>query len=246
MSSRPFNIGCVALVLSLPLAACHRAETDPRTRPPLVRVMTPHRDSGTSREFTGVVAARVQSDLGFRVAGKVIERLVDAGQAVERGQPLMRIDHTDLALATRPAETVHAARARARKPRPTSGDFAIWLARGQFRPRHTIRRRPQPTQPVPSLRRRKRRLESRETRPTIAFCWRTPTARLCKHWQSRARSSVPARSSCGWPMPGRAKRRSTSGNPAAGNRIQRAGAAPMAASKLGAPRCASCRMPPIR
>ena len=114
MSSRPFNIGCVALVLSLPLAACHRAETDPRTRPPLVRVMTPHRDSGTSREFTGVVAARVQSDLGFRVDGKVIERLVDAGQVVRRGQPLMRIDQTDLALAAQASrETVQAARARA-------------------------------------------------------------------------------------------------------------------------------------
>ena len=36
------------------------------------------------------MAARVQSDLQFRVSGlKVLERLVDAGQAVKRGQPLM-------------------------------------------------------------------------------------------------------------------------------------------------------------
>jgi RND family efflux transporter MFP subunit len=41
------------------------------------------------------VAARVQSNLGFRVAGKVSERLVDAGQSVKAGQPLMRIDRTD-------------------------------------------------------------------------------------------------------------------------------------------------------
>lgn len=39
-----------------------------------------------------MVAARVQSDLGFRVQIKVIERLVDTGQVVTLGQPLMRID----------------------------------------------------------------------------------------------------------------------------------------------------------
>jgi RND family efflux transporter MFP subunit len=66
------------------------------------------------RSFTGVVAARVQSDLGFRVAGKVLERLVDAGQMVKRGQPLMRIDPADLRLAARAhEEAVVAAKARA-------------------------------------------------------------------------------------------------------------------------------------
>ncbi|MFD2578344.1 biotin/lipoyl-binding protein [Novosphingobium colocasiae] len=61
-----------------------------------------------------MVAARVQSDLGFRVGGKVIARLVDAGQFVRRGQPLMRIDSTDLALATQASQqSVQAARARA-------------------------------------------------------------------------------------------------------------------------------------
>jgi RND family efflux transporter MFP subunit len=45
--------------------------------------------------FTGTVAARVQSDLGFRISGKVIERLVDTGQVVQAGTPLYRIDPTD-------------------------------------------------------------------------------------------------------------------------------------------------------
>ncbi|MEJ7927511.1 efflux RND transporter periplasmic adaptor subunit [Sphingobium sp. AN641] len=96
------------------MAACHKAEGDPRTKPPLVRVMTPASQDDAHREFTGIVAARVQSDLGFRVGGKVIERLVEAGQVVHRGQPLMRIDQTDLALATRASQqTVVSARARA-------------------------------------------------------------------------------------------------------------------------------------
>ena len=116
MSSRPIQIACVALALSASLTACQRQETDPRTRPPLVRVMTPETESAANREFTGIVAARVQSDLGFRVGGKVIVRLVNAGDAVRRGQPLMRIDQTDLALATRATRgTVEAARARAQQ-----------------------------------------------------------------------------------------------------------------------------------
>lgn len=96
------------------LSGCHEAVSDPRTAPPLVRTMSPSLSDGATREFTGVVAARVQSDLGFRVGGKVIQRLVNAGQTVRRGQPIMRIDPTDLTLATRASiGTVEAARARA-------------------------------------------------------------------------------------------------------------------------------------
>jgi RND family efflux transporter MFP subunit len=58
--------------------------------------------------------ARVQSDLGFRVSGKVTARLVDVGQRVHAGQPLMRIDVTDYAHAiTTQSENVTSAKARA-------------------------------------------------------------------------------------------------------------------------------------
>lgn len=102
------------VLLSIALAGCDRTPSDPRTQPPLVRITTSSLVNAATREFTGIVAARVQSDLGFRVGGKVIERLVDAGQVVRRGQPLMRIDLADLALASRASQgTVEAARARA-------------------------------------------------------------------------------------------------------------------------------------
>jgi RND family efflux transporter MFP subunit len=104
------------------LAGCGRSEADPRTQPPLVRIATASEAEGTSREFTGIVGARVQSDLAFRVAGKVVARLVDAGQVVHRGQPLMRIDPTDYALAAKAsAANVAAIRARAAQ---TSADEA--------------------------------------------------------------------------------------------------------------------------
>ena len=98
----------------LPAGCKKQEENDPRTQPNLVRLITVPPPSGSSQYFTGVVTARVQSDLGFRVSGKVVQRLVDVGQNVRAGQPLMRIDITDYAHAiTTQAENVTAAQARA-------------------------------------------------------------------------------------------------------------------------------------
>lgn len=104
-------------VLPLALAACSEATPDdPRLQVPLVRVGVVQPSASATRVFTGIVAARVQSDLGFRVPGKVLERLVDVGQSVKRGQPLMRIDANDLMLNARAQqEAVLAAMARARQ-----------------------------------------------------------------------------------------------------------------------------------
>lgn len=88
------------------------AVSDPRQDPPMVRLVTAATVAGSERGFTGTIGARVQSDLGFRVAGKIVERLVNAGQQVKAGQPLMRIDETDLRLAlTAKRNAVVAARA---------------------------------------------------------------------------------------------------------------------------------------
>jgi RND family efflux transporter MFP subunit len=56
--------------------------------------------------FTGVVRARTESNLGFRVAGKIAERLVDAGETVKVGQPLLKLDPTDYKLALQAARAV--------------------------------------------------------------------------------------------------------------------------------------------
>ena len=103
-------------LLPLALAGCGEPadHDDPRIRPPLVRVATVERAEAGSRAFTGVVVARTQSDLGFRVAGKVLERRVETGQSVKRGQLLLRLDPADLALQAQSQQrAVDAARARA-------------------------------------------------------------------------------------------------------------------------------------
>ncbi|TCV69713.1 efflux RND transporter periplasmic adaptor subunit [Pseudomonas fluorescens] len=128
---RPVTLA--ACVLPLVLTACGDSSTatDPRTLAPLVRVAQVQGSSAGARSFTGVVAARVQSDLGFRVSGKVLERLVDAGQAVKKGQSLMRLDPIDLGLQARAQqEAVTAARARAKQTADDEARYRELVAAG--------------------------------------------------------------------------------------------------------------------
>lgn len=128
---RPFPIA--ACLLPLVLTACGDSSNldDPRTQAPLVRPGTVEGASEASRSFTGVVAARVQSDLGFRVSGKILERLVETGQSVKRGQPLMRLDPIDLGLQARAQqESVIAAKARAKQTADDEARYRSLVAAG--------------------------------------------------------------------------------------------------------------------
>src|SRR5688500_9987941 len=95
------------------LSGCEQPEADPRTADTLVRLVSVQPASPGERAFTGTVAARVQSDLGFRISGKIVERLVDTGQMIQAGTPLYRIDATDYEHAiTAQLGNVAAAKAR--------------------------------------------------------------------------------------------------------------------------------------
>jgi membrane fusion protein, multidrug efflux system len=52
-----------------------------------------------THEYSGEVRARVESRLGFRVAGKLIKRQAEVGQRVKAGQVLAQIDPQDYKLA---------------------------------------------------------------------------------------------------------------------------------------------------
>ena len=98
------------------LAGCKPKEAqgpDPRTGERQVVVARAENAVGAMRSYTGIVSARVESGLGFRVQGKVVERLVDTGQIVKRGQKLMRMDPTDYGNA-RIAQTGNVGAARAK------------------------------------------------------------------------------------------------------------------------------------
>jgi RND family efflux transporter MFP subunit len=80
------------------LAACGRAPApvEPVRAVRVEVVGTAARASG--QEYAAEVRARVESRLAFRVGGKLMERSVDAGQAVRAGQVLARLDPQDLKL----------------------------------------------------------------------------------------------------------------------------------------------------
>src|SRR5438477_5391567 len=102
------------LTLALMASGCSKAAAkDPRLQSPTVEVFKAEAAGSISRTFTGIVEARVQSDLGFRVGGKILERSVDVGQRVQKGQVLMRLDPEDLRLSAAAEQAnVEAARAK--------------------------------------------------------------------------------------------------------------------------------------
>jgi len=86
------------------LAACeHPAPPTPPPRPALVMTV----GAGTTQTPTvlvGEVHSRYESAQGFRVAGKIIERKVEVGSVVKKGQVLARLDASDAGLSLQAAQ----------------------------------------------------------------------------------------------------------------------------------------------
>ena len=129
---KTFNCILALTIAALSFAGCESAhESDPRTGIQCVQVATVQSAGPSERAFTGVVTARVQSNLGFRVPGKVIQRLVNTGDFVRRGQALMEIDRNDLALAIAAKNAaVASAKARAIQTAADEGRYRALLDAG--------------------------------------------------------------------------------------------------------------------
>src|SRR5215475_7883332 len=87
------------------LAACNQITAEPAAaaRPVLVTTVR-YQPQVPERSFVGSIKPRIESDLGFRVTGKVEKRLVEVGARVEAGQPLATLDEVDLRLQAEQAE----------------------------------------------------------------------------------------------------------------------------------------------
>src|SRR5437764_887605 len=91
-----------SLVLAgvLVLVGCSKTEA-PQEPIRAVKVLTVGVDKFEStHEFSGDVRARVESRLGFRVAGKIVRRQAELGQRVKAGQLLAQLDPQDYQLAS--------------------------------------------------------------------------------------------------------------------------------------------------
>lgn len=99
MSKPSIRTGAALLCATLLLAACSRpAPTEEPVRS--VKLVTVGLGQiGSSAEFAGEVRARVESRLGFRVAGKLVRRQAEPGQRVRAGELLAQLDPQDYQLA---------------------------------------------------------------------------------------------------------------------------------------------------
>ena len=100
------------MIASLGACKAEKAADEEVVRPVKVAILAPA-SSGRVLTYSGVVRARVESAVGFRVAGKIVERRVNIGDRLDAGQVIARLDDTDLKLAEGSAKsTLNAARTR--------------------------------------------------------------------------------------------------------------------------------------
>jgi len=106
-SSSSSLLRALPIVAFLPLlAACddHAASATAKPDRPVQVERVAFENENATREFVGVVRARYETDLGFRVSGKIVERVVNVGDRVRAGDVIARLDPQDLRLQVESAE----------------------------------------------------------------------------------------------------------------------------------------------
>src|SRR3954453_1973870 len=97
--------GASLALIAIALAGCNdkAAEKPSPSRPVLVATVHYEAES-PERSFVGTIKPRIETDMGFRVPGKVAKRLVEVGESVDVGQPLATLDEVDLKLQAEQAQ----------------------------------------------------------------------------------------------------------------------------------------------
>jgi RND family efflux transporter MFP subunit len=98
--------GASLALLAVSLAGCKDtvAQKAPAPGRPVLVATVHYEAEVPARSFVGTVRPRIETDMGFRVSGKVAKRLVEVGQTVDVGQPLATLDEVDLKLQAEQAE----------------------------------------------------------------------------------------------------------------------------------------------
>jgi multidrug efflux pump subunit AcrA (membrane-fusion protein) len=126
----PGLVGILSLMLTL--AACHKEEkAAAQTIRPVRTVTVEPREAGETISLTGEIQPRYQADIGFRVNGKILERPVDVGTQVKKGDLLARLDPQqhrqdfEVAKADVAAAEAEVTRSRFRRARAPLGNRSI-------------------------------------------------------------------------------------------------------------------------
>jgi RND family efflux transporter MFP subunit len=96
----------ITIAVAASLAACdkQKSQSDSDAARPVLVTQVHYSTQAQAREFVASIRPRVETDLGFRVAGKVMRRLVDVGRRVKAGDPVALLDETDLRLQKEQSE----------------------------------------------------------------------------------------------------------------------------------------------
>lgn len=105
---RPIGILGAALALAA-LGGCAKQETVAEPIRPVLLAQVALGSMAETAGFAGEVKPRHETDLAFRIAGKIVARNVDIGARVRKGQVLARLDPADVALQTDAARAAVAA-----------------------------------------------------------------------------------------------------------------------------------------
>ena len=98
MNRRLPPVALLSTSLLLLLGACSKSAPPPEPVRAVKTVVIAPATAGSNYEYAAEIRARVESRLGFRVGGKMIERPVNVGDTVKAGQVLARLDPRDLRL----------------------------------------------------------------------------------------------------------------------------------------------------
>lgn len=102
----------LGLALLALLSGCDKPEPLAQSPRPALVMVVGTKAGANPMALVGEVRPRFESNQGFRIAGKIIERKVDVGTQVKKGQLIARLDSADTNLsATAARENVHAAEA---------------------------------------------------------------------------------------------------------------------------------------
>jgi len=98
-------VGASLALVAISLTGCNdKVAEQPASSRPVLVASVHYQAESPERSFVGTIKPRIETDMGFRVPGKVARRLVEVGQTVEVGQPLATLDEVDLKLQAEQAE----------------------------------------------------------------------------------------------------------------------------------------------
>lgn len=95
---------CALAAFVTTLVACSKAEAPQEPLRSVKLITVAGSDLNLGGEYAAEVRARVESRLGFRVGGKLVQRPAEPGQRVAAGQLLAQVDAQDFQLAAQAAQ----------------------------------------------------------------------------------------------------------------------------------------------